>query len=212
MRRLLAITIIAVSLAPAVYGDSVFDVRGAGKDVIPVAGVSRAMGGAVAASLDPLDCAVMSPFASAMAERLTITAGLAHINTRTDNLGEENRSLTTLFPTVSAIIPFKKVSFMTGLYLEKEGRLSLALTDTAYGGPYDLDFRREASIHTVPIFVSSRLHRRLVVSAGILFSAFDTRETYKLDFAAGDRADAIDASDISASGRAASCFFSRSDS
>jgi hypothetical protein len=131
-----------------------------------------------------------------------LTAGIAHLNTRTDNLGKRERSLTTLFPTVSAIIPFRRVSFMTGLYLEKEGRLTFTLADSAYGEGYDLDYRRETSIHTVPLFISSRLHPRLLVSAGVLFSAFDTRETHKLDFASDDRVDAVDASDISASGQA----------
>ncbi len=209
MRWLIGTALITVFLVSTAYGDSIFDVRGTGKDVIPVAGASRAMGGAVAASRDPLDCAVMSPFASALADRVIITAGFAHMNTRTDNLGEEKRSLTTLFPTVSAIIPYKRVSLMAGLYLEKEGRLTLTLTDNAYGGDddndddvYDLDYRRETSIHTVPIFLSSSLHRRLSVSAGILFSALDTRETYTIDFTSGDRIDAVDASDVSASGRA----------
>ena len=206
MRLLIGIALIAVFLASTAHGDSIFDVRGTGKDVIPVAGVSRAMGGAVAASSDPLDCTVMSPFASALADRVIITVGIAHTNTRTDNLGEEIRSLTTLFPTVTAIIPYKRVSLMAGLYLEKEGRLTFVLTDNAYGGgdddDYELEYRRETSIHTVPIFVSSSLHRRLSVSAGILFSAFDTRETHTIDFASGDRTDAVDASDVSASGRA----------
>ena len=91
------------------------------------------MGGAIAASSDPLNCTIMSPFASALTDRVTLTAGIAHVNTRTEYLGEEERSLTTLFPTVVAILPYKRVSFMTGLFLEKEGRLTFAATDTAYG-------------------------------------------------------------------------------
>ncbi len=208
MRWLIRIAIVTLLLVSTVHGDSIFDVRGTGKDVIPVAGVSRAMGGAVAASRDPLDCAVMSPFASALVDRVTITVGFAHMNTRSDNLGEKKRTLTTLFPSVTAIIPYKGVAFMTGLYLEKEGRLTLALTDSAYGDEaYDLEYRRETSIHTVPLFVSSSIHRRLLVSAGILFSAFDTRETHTVDFASDNRTDAVDASDISASGRALAAGF-----
>lgn len=202
MRWLIGTAILTVFLVSTTNGDSIFDARGTGKDVIPVAGAGRAMGGAVAASRDPLDCTVMSPFASALADRVTLAAGFAHMNTRTDYLGEEKRSLTTLFPTVLAIIPYKRVSFMTGLFLEKEGRLTFALTDSEYGGEYELDYRRETSIHTVPLFVSSRLHQRVLVSVGVLFSALDTRETHRIDFASGDRIDARDASDVSARGHA----------
>jgi hypothetical protein len=201
--RWLTWTVIVVALSvPAVYGDSIFDVRGAGRDVVAVAGVSRAMGGAVAASRDPLDCSVMSPFASALSDGVTMSAGLVHVNTRTDDLGEKKRSISTIFPTIAAIIPFRGISFMTGLYLEKEGRLTISLTDSAYGGQYDFDYRRETSVHTVPFFVSTDIRRRLLVSAGILFSAFDMRETHTTDFVSDERVDAVDASDLSASGRA----------
>lgn len=202
MRWLAATALTALLLSSTAHGDSIFAVRGAGRDVVPVAGGSRAMGGAVAASSDPLACSVMSPFASALAERVTVTAGFAHTNTRTENAGEKERTLDTLFPAVSAIIPYRMISVMAGLYLEKEGRITLALADSAYGEGYDLEYRRETSIHTVPLFVSSRLHRRLLVSAGVLFSAFDTRETHTMDFDTDDRADAEDAIDVSASGHA----------
>jgi len=202
MRRLIATAFLSLILVSSVCGDSIFDARGTGKDVIPVAGGSRAMGGAVAASRDPLTCNVMSPFASALTDRVTLTAGLVHLNTLTDNQGKEERSIVTLFPTVVAIIPYKRVSFMTGLFLEKEGRLTFALTDSAYGDEYEFDYRRETSVHTVPIFVTTSLHRRVLVSAGLLFSALNTRETYRLDFLSDERVDTRDATDVSARGSA----------
>jgi hypothetical protein len=202
MRWFPGTAVLTMLMVSSACGDSIFDTRGTGKDVIQIAGGGRALAGAVAASSNPLNSTVMSPFASALADRVTLTAGFSHLNTRTDNLGEKKRTLVTLFPTVVAIVPYKRVSFMTGLFLEKEGRLTSALTDSAYGGVYDLRYRRETSIHTVPIFISSSLHRRVLVSAGVLLSAFNTRETYELDFPSDDRVDTRDASDVSARGHA----------
>lgn len=91
---------------------------------------------------------------------------------------------------------------MTGLYLEKQGRLSFALTDSAYRDTYDFDYRRETSVHSVPLYLSASLHPRLVASAGVVFSAFDLRETHAMDFPASGRTDTDDAIDISASGHA----------
>jgi hypothetical protein len=201
LRLAALVGLITVSVVSVSIGDSIFDTQGTGKNVTPVAGVTRAMGGAVIASTDPLDCAVSNPFASAWADRVTITAGISHLNTMTETPGEDKRSINTLFPTLTAIIPYKWMSFMTGLYLEKEGRLELALTDTSYGEIYDFSFRREVSAHSVPLYLSVRPHPRVTLSAGILFSAFDIRETHKVDYISDARTDADDAIDLSASGR-----------
>jgi hypothetical protein len=202
LRRSVLIVLIAIAMTSSARGDSIFDARGVGRDVIPVAGATRAMGGAALATDIPLDCAVTNPFASALSGRVTITAGFAHTGTRTDDLGKDKHNISTLFPTIAGIIPYKSVAFMTGLYLEKEGRLEFALTDSAYGDLYDFRYRREVSIHSVPLYVTMRLHPRLVASAGILFSALDIRETHTVDFRSSERTDTEDAIDISASGRA----------
>lgn len=202
MIRKAIVCLMLLSVATASGADSIFDIHGSGKDVVPVAGLTRALGGATLAGSDPLSCAISNPFASALADRVTLTAGIAHVTTRTDNLGKEESTINTLFPTLTAIIPYKKVAFMTGLYLEKEGRLGLAFSDSAYGDPYDFSYRREVSAHSVPLYVSAGLHRRFLASVGILFSALDIRETHRLDFAASGRMDTDDAIDISASGQA----------
>jgi hypothetical protein len=202
VRPLPLIGLMLILMVSVSWGDSIFDIRGGGKDVVPVAGATRAMGGATLASLDPVDCAGTSPFASALAERVTLTAGIAHLSTRTDDRGKDKFNINTLFPTLTAIIPYKRVAFMTGLYVEKEGRLTLSLTDSAYASTYTFSYRREVSAQSVPLYISTRLHHRVVASAGILFSAIDLRETHRMDFALQERTDTDDAIDLSASGHA----------
>jgi hypothetical protein len=202
LRTLLFLGFIVVSTISLAWGDSIFSVEGAGTDVLPVAGATRAMGGATLASLNPIDCTGMNPFASAMARGVTLTAGIAQMSTRTDNRGKEESTIGTLFPTFTAIIPIKRVAVLTGLNLEKEGRVTLSLTDRAYDSTYTFTYRREVSAQSVPLYVSARLHPRVVASAGIIFSFLDIRETHKMDFAIEERTDTDDAIDLSASGRA----------
>ncbi len=201
----LRIAIVAALLlacaAGQTYADSIFDASGTGRDVIQAAGATRAMGGAVVASNDPLSSSILNPFASAFADRITIGGGFAHRRTDSRRLGQEERTIATLFPTISVIVPLKRISILSGLFLEKEGRLTLADTDTAYALEiYDVTFGRESSIYSVPVFVSTSLSRRLVVSAGVVVSFFDTRDRTITDFRSGDRSDATDIHDMFAMG------------
>ena len=202
MRTWLFFGLILILMTSVSWGDSVFNVRGGGTDIIPVSGATRAMGGATLASLNPIDCTGLNPFGSVAAEGVTLTAGIAHLRTRTDNLGERDNTIETLFPTFTAIIPLKGVALLTGLNVEKEGRITFSSTGMAYDSTYTYSYRREVSAQSVPLYVSARLHRRVVASAGILFSFLDIRETHRMDFASEDRTGTNDAIDLSASGRA----------
>ena len=201
MNRLMAAVLLLATIVGQTHGDSIFDFRGTGKDVIPVAGASRALGGAVAASDDPLSAAVMSPFASALAEKVIVTIGASHTGTNTNNLGDEKRTATTTFPTIGLTVPLLRVSVMSGLFLEKEGRLSLADTGTVYVSEiYDARYRREVSFYSVPLYVSADVYRRVIVAGGLVYSAFDSRQTDVIDFRSGELSDTEDVSEISASG------------
>jgi hypothetical protein len=201
VNRLIPAVLLMISLAGQTRGDSIFDFRGTGKDVIPVAGASRALGGAVAASDDPLSAAVMNPFASAHAERVIVTIGAAHTGTNTNNFGEEKRTASTLFPTIGLTVPLFRISFMSGLFLERAGRLSLAETDTAYVDEiYDARYRKEVSFFSVPIYVSADVYGRVIVAGGVLYSAYDSKWTDVIDFRSGNQSDTEDVSEISANG------------
>jgi hypothetical protein len=202
-RHLPACILLIAALGSGAYADSIFDIEGPGRDLIPAAGNSRAMGGAVLAGEDIISCSILSPFASALSDRITITGGFAHTGTKTTYLGEEKRTVTTLFPSVTVIIPFKGISFLTGLYQEKGGRLTLADTDTAYVIELlDVTFRKETSIHSVPVLASKALNSRLTLSAGLIVSFFDTRETTITDFRDEARTDPEDVHDLYATGPA----------
>jgi hypothetical protein len=54
VKQLALLTAALILVSGHTYGDSIFDVRGTGRDIIPVTGAAAAMGGAVAASKDPL--------------------------------------------------------------------------------------------------------------------------------------------------------------
>lgn len=188
-------------LAGSAGSDSIFDADGTGRDVIPAAGETRGLGGAVVATKDPLSCSITGPFGSAYADKITLSAGFAHTGTTTDILGEEKQTVTSLFPSITVIVPLKKLSVMTGLFLEKEGRVSLTMTDLLYGYEYyDIHYRRETSVHSVPVFLSAALHRKVTVSGGIIVSFMDIREKTVTDFRTLERSDAEDVYDTYAMG------------
>jgi hypothetical protein len=122
----LAVTAALVAvLATSVLGDSIFDQRALGTDAIPAVGNTRALAGAVIAGKDPFSCSIINPFGAALSDKITLSAGFSHTSTKSNNLGEEKRTTTTLFPSVSLTVPLKKFSVLTGLFVEKQGRLSL---------------------------------------------------------------------------------------
>ncbi|MFH1314401.1 MAG: hypothetical protein ABIJ00_14390 [Candidatus Eisenbacteria bacterium] len=189
-------------LACSVLGDSIFDQNGIGRDVIPATGHTRALAGAVTASKDPLACSILNPFAAAISDKITISTGFSHTGTKTKNVGEETRTVTTIFPSVALTVPLKGFSVMTGLFLEKQGRVSLTMRDTAYTHElFDIDYRRESSVHSVPVLVSAAVVPRLIVSGGILISFLDIREKTTTDFVSDERVDARDINDTYAIGK-----------
>lgn len=197
LREVLVCAFVVLSVVGNAHGDSIFDTRSFGRDIIPASGATRALGGAVVAARDPLSVSIISPFGSAVTDRITITGGFSHTTTRSEALGENKRMVTTLFPSVGITVPVKGLSFVTGLFVEKAGRLSLAETDTIYDIEiYDAEYRKESSIYSVPVFVSRRLHPRVVASAGVVLSFFDTRETTAIDFRDDNRYDTDDVYDM----------------
>ncbi len=201
MNRILTAALVITVLAGIASADSIFNFKGTGQDVIPVTGGSRCLGGAVAATNDPLSVAVMNPYASALTDKVILTLGFVHSGTQTNNLGEEKSTASSIFPTVSVTVPIKGFSFLTGIFLERAGRLSLADTDTAYVDEvYDAHYRKEVSAQAVPLYVSTQIFDRLILTGGFIYSAFDAKWTTSIDFHSDDLSDAEDAIDLSASG------------
>lgn len=201
MNRALIATVLVAMLAGVAGADSIFDFKGTGQDIVPVTGGSRCLGGAVAATNDPLSVAVMNPYASALTDRVILTIGFAHGATQTNNFGEEKSTASSVFPTLSVTVPIKGISFLTGMFLERAGRLSMADTGSAYVDQiYDAEYRKETSAQAVPLYVSTEILDRLVLSGGFIYSAFDARWTTALDFRSDDLKDTDDAIDLSASG------------
>lgn len=193
---------LAIALpSSAARADSIFDTRGLGRDVIPVTGSTRALGGAMAANLDPLSTSLLNPCSAARARYVIITGGFAHSGTKTVNLDEEKTTVTSLFPSLAITIPIKRVGILTGLFQEKQGRVSYADTGLYADSYYDATYAREASIHTVPLVASAAIGRRLVLSAGILFSFCDVREENVTDFRSDDYQDTDDVMDTFATGQ-----------
>jgi hypothetical protein len=197
LKEVLICAVVVFSVAGNAHGDSIFDTGAIGRDILPAAGATRAMGGAVAAARDPLSVSIISPFGSAVTDRITITGGFSHTTTKSNALGEKKRMITTLFPSIGVTVPIRGVSFFTGLFVEKAGRLSLAETDTIYDIEiYDAEYRKESSIYSVPVVVSRQLHPRLVASAGMVISFFDGRERTTIDFRDDTRSDTDDVYDM----------------
>jgi hypothetical protein len=192
--------------AASVLADSVFDSKGVGHDVIPAIGDSRALGGAVAASLDPFTASIISPCAAARSQALTISGGAAWTNTTSHNLGQRKEAASTGYPSLALTVPLKRVSILTGVFLEKTGKIRYRETATYPAGgaegdiTYDVHYKRESSIYSVPVFLSAALTKRLVASAGILASFCDMREDMALDFLASQYTDTEDVLDSYAVG------------
>jgi hypothetical protein len=206
--RALVLTFLTTLFCTAVGRcDSIFDSRCIGRDIIPAVGATRSLGGAVAANPDPTSSSIANPCASARAKHLTFMVGIAHTGTTSNNFGEEKKTITTLFPSLALVVPLKRFSILTGLFLEKEGRIRLAEADTLYptnpdedDAVYDASYRRESSFNSVPIFVSTSVNQRLILSAGILFSFCDMREEMILNFRPTQYTDTDDIMDTFAMG------------
>lgn len=188
--------------------DSIFDIWGLGQDVIPVAGPTRALGGAVVANPDPIAASIANPCAAARARSLMLTGGLVHTSTSTDNLGESKTTVGSLFPSVGVVIPFGQFSILTGLYVDKMGSVNMAEADTLLpesqssgaGVAYQASYKRETSVHSVPVFISRDLYGRLILSAGVVLAFCDVREETALDFSASGYVDTDDVMDTHATG------------
>jgi len=201
MRIILAI-LAACFVTNTCVGDSIFDTQGVGRDIIPAAGMVAPLGGAALPLQDEASASLLSPFAAAYADRITITGGFTHTSTKSTYSGGTEHTITTMFPSLSIVIPFKGVSLLTGLFEEKLGRVELTATDTAHAQyVYTVEQTRKSSIHSVPILVSAKLGRRLVISGGFIFSFFDTRYETSTEFAGGELKDTEDIFDMSADGK-----------
>jgi hypothetical protein len=199
VRRLLATAMLLMITAGAA-ADSVFDAQGAGRDVVPVIGHTRALGGAVVASTDPSSASIINPFGAAYTDKITVSAGFAHTGTTTNNLIQRQRTVTTLFPSIAVTVPLRRISILTGLFVEKAGRVNLTETVGYLDTVFDVDFSRETSIQSVPVMFSGSLASKVIVSAGILLSFLDTREKTIRDFRATKYSDSEDVYDLSATG------------
>ncbi len=190
-------------LVSSVFADSIFDKHGLGREPLPAAGMTRALGGANLATNDVNSACILAPFAAVYAKEITITGGFANVSTRSTYLDGEERTIVTMFPSLSVVVPLKGGSILTGLFEEKLGKLSLTASDTAYSiYPFTIEQTRETSIHSVPLLVATKIGKRLVVTGGFIFSFFDSRHTTSTDFASGELNDTQDTYDMSADGRA----------
>jgi hypothetical protein len=199
--------LLGLVLSETVAADSIFDTQGLGRDVIPAVGQTRQLGGAVVASNDPLLASIINPCASIGARGVTISGGFAHQSTATDNFGQSKKTVSTSFPSVAVVVPLGRLSFLTGLYVEKMGGVTLAEEDTLTSGDpggagtlYDATYRREVSIHSVPLYFSARVGQRLVLSSGVIVSLCDLREENTIDFRSDDYVDTDDVADAYALG------------
>jgi hypothetical protein len=129
------------------------------------------------------------------------TIGFVHGGTQTSNFDEEKNTAASIFPTISATLPIKGISFMTGIFLERAGRLTMADTGLAYVDEvYDAEYKKEVSAQSVPFYVSTEILDRLVLSGGLIYSAFDGKWTTGIDYRSDELSDAEDVIDLSASG------------
>jgi hypothetical protein len=203
-----AAALTAVLLPQALSADSIFDTFGFGRDMLPAAGPTRSLAGAVVASDDPLVASILSPCAAASAKYLTITGGFVHATTITENIGDEKKTTVgSVFPSIGVVVPLGRLRLLSGLYVEKHGGVTLAEVDTltsagttGAGIIYDASYKREVSIHSVPIYVSTDIARRLVLSTGIVLSFCNLREENVMDFRDDDFEDTDDVVDAYAFG------------
>lgn len=199
----IAVALLAAAPAPA---DSIFDLKGWGHDVVPAVGPTRSLAGAVVASTDPFSASIISPCAAARADRLTVTGGLVNVTTKTTNLAETQTTVGAAFPSLAVVVPFKQFSLLTGLYVEKQGSVSLASegilsgTGASADSLYDVSYRREVSAGSVPIFVAKDFGGRLVASGGVLVSFCDLREENLTNFRSDTYTDTKDVVDAYALG------------
>lgn len=203
---LLACLAILLSALPG-FADSIFDSWGLGRDMIPTAGATRALGGAVVASPDPLTASILNPCAAAKAKSLTVTSGFVQASTSTDNFGDAEKTVGSVFPSIGVVIPFAQFSLLTGLYVEKTGSVSFAETDTLpavqpcwAGTTYQASYKRETSVHSVPILISRGLGSRVILAAGAVFSFCDMREETALNFLTSGYVDTDDILDAQTMG------------
>jgi hypothetical protein len=149
----------------------------------------------------------MNPCASARAKSLTITGGFVHTTTSTDNFGEGKKTAGSVFPSLGVVIPLAKFSLLTGLYVEKMGGVRFLETDTLAasepdeeGITYQASYKRETSVHSVPLFISREFDRRLILAAGVVLAFCDMREETSIDFPASGYVDTDDVMDTQAMG------------
>jgi hypothetical protein len=199
VRILLSAALIVIA-ATGAAADSVFDQAGAGKDVIPAIGILRPSAGAAVASNDPASATIISPFGAALAERIVVSGGYVHSNTSSKSMGEEKSTITSLFPSVAVTIPVKGVSFLTGIFIEKEGRITLSETGTYQETPYTETLRREVSAHSVPAYVTASVADRVILSGGLIFSFLNVRERTEVSYGSDAYSDTRDVADISVMG------------
>lgn len=203
----LACLAILLSAFPG-FADSVFDTWGLGRDMIPVAGPTRALGGAVVANPDPLAASIANPCAAARAKSLTLTGGFAHTTTSTYNFGEDKKTVGSVFPSIGVVIPFARLSLLTGLYVDKMGGVSFVEADTLWpasesdgtGVAYQASYKRETSVHSVPVVITREFSNRLILAAGLVLAFCDIREETALDFAASGYVDTDDVMETHAMG------------
>ena len=207
-------------LASVASADSVYDLNSLGRDVIPSAGIGHLMGGATIASPDVASTYITSPAASAFTDKVVVTVGVVHYNTKSSYteqslaaLGSsfayegagsdplELSSATTRFPVLSVIIPLRVVNLFSGYFVEKMGRAELEAEGYAYDNTFfSAVYSKESSVFSVPLFVSAAYKSRLAVSGGVMFSYLDSREKREIDFLSDSYSDIIDVVDMYATG------------
>jgi hypothetical protein len=161
----------------------------------------------VVANNDPLTASMANPCAAARAQALMLTGGFAHTTTSTDNFGESKTTAGSDFPSIGVVVPFAQVSLLAGLYVDKMGSISMVETDTmpaiepeGAGTVYEASFKRETSVHSVPILVTRQFYDRLILAAGVVLAFCDIREETALDFSASGYVDTDDVTDTHAMG------------
>ncbi|HVP57073.1 MAG TPA: hypothetical protein VMU02_03160 [bacterium] len=199
-RITVAACLATVALGATARGDSIFDAAGAGRDVMPAVGDTRALGGAVTANLDPFSVSLLNPCAAARAKQVIITGGFAEMGTKTTNLGQTKTTVTTVYPSLTLIVPTKHFALLTGLFQEREGRVTLADTGSVGTSIYDASYSRGSSVHSIPLMLSAFINRRVALSGGMFFSFSDMREETAIDFRSSDYKDTDDVMDTFAAG------------